>query len=178
MPHFKTSGFFNHRQIAIPNLTDPSRELWIGYSQVGDSPFYYFLAALPLRLLKDAPIPTQLYAGRLVSLLFYLLTIWAAIQFAAELTPPGSPLRWLLPLFLALLPGFTEFMTALNNHTAAIGLGSVWIWLAVTAYPARTQVDGYPLLILSDRLVLHYPADRVDHDPVVPIGFSPDFHPP
>lgn len=112
------------------NLDNPKKEIWIGYSQTGDLPLYYFLTSIPLRLIKQAPITNQLYATRIVSLIFYLITIWAGMMLAAEIASPESQVRWMLPMFLATLPGLAEFMTATNNHTLAIGLMSLWIWIA------------------------------------------------
>lgn len=117
-----------------PDLNAPADQpIWIGqYPQVGDQPLYYTLAAIPLRIAtKDAPIETQLYLVRAVSLLLFLLTITAAYGFIAELTPAAHPLRWLLPLCLALLPAFTDLMTAANNDVAAIAAFSLFLWGSV-----------------------------------------------
>ena len=46
-----------------------------GYSQLDEPPLYYGLASLPMRLFFPAEVTNQLYAGRLVSLLLFLLTI-------------------------------------------------------------------------------------------------------
>lgn len=128
----KRAGFYDGR-MDPPDLSNfgPQDNLYPAYSQVGDPFFYYWLVSLPLRLLKNAPFETQLIAGRLVSIVFLLLTLWAARQMMLELTAPGSALRWMVPLFLALFPGLVEFMSGLSNVTAAIGLVSVWLWLAV-----------------------------------------------
>lgn len=126
------TGFYEGR-MDPPNPADfdPQENLYPAYSQVGDPFFYYLLVSLPLRLLKNASFETQLIAGRLVSVAFLLLTLWAAYQMMLELTPPGSSLRWMVPLFLALFPGLVEFMSGLSNVAAAIGLVSVWLWLGV-----------------------------------------------
>lgn len=113
-----------------PDYGDAERPAWIGISQVGDPPLYYWLVSLPLRLLPETEFTTQLYAGRLVSLLLYLLSLAAAWLFAYEITVDDT-LAALLPLSLALLPGFADIMTALNNDALAIAAASWVLWAAV-----------------------------------------------
>ena len=144
------SGFFARRTDSPPNLADPSRPIWAGVTQLSDPPFYYILDALPIFVLRGAPINTQLVGGRIFSLVFFLLTLWAAYQILCELTPPKSYLRWLVPLFLALLPGFAEFMSAVNNHVAAIGLISIWLLVAVRLIKRGLTLDYVAFLILLD----------------------------
>lgn len=102
-----------------------------GYSQLHEPPFYYLAASIPLRFLKNEKIEIQLYAARMVSLLFYLITIFAAWKVAQELSPPGHVIRWLLPLSLIFLPSFTDLMTAVNSDTAAVAVSSLFIWISV-----------------------------------------------
>jgi hypothetical protein len=114
-----------------PNLTDPSKPLWIGISQLIDPPMYYIIESIPFFILKGTAIDLQLYTGRIVSLLFLLLTIYCAYKITQELTPADHPLQWMVSLFIALLPGFVEFMTSINNYVAAIGLFSFWLLLSI-----------------------------------------------
>jgi hypothetical protein len=114
-----------------PNLLSVDAPVWIGISQTEDLPLYYWLVALPLRLFKTSDITFQLYVGRFVSLLFYLLTILAAYGVMVTLTRSGSPLRWLVPLSIALLPSFVDLMTAVNNDTSAIAIFSLFLWCSV-----------------------------------------------
>jgi hypothetical protein len=112
-----------------PDLSNPDQEIKIpGYSQLHEPPGYYLLASLPLRFLPIKGIVTQLHVLRLVSLALYLLTILAAWGIARELTPSAHPLRWILPLSLVLLPGFTDVMTAVNNDCAAVAVCSFFLW--------------------------------------------------
>ena len=125
------SGFFKRRGSTPPNVTDPTQPLWIGLSQLSDPPLYYIIVAIPLFLLQHSPIEVQLYLGRLVSLSLFLLTIWVAWKLISELTPDKHPLRWAVPLFMALLPGYVELMTAINNHAAGISFFSIWLLISV-----------------------------------------------
>jgi hypothetical protein len=114
-----------------PNLTDPSQPIWIGVSQLVDPPLYYVTEAIPLFILRGTSINLQLYIGRIVSLLFLLLTIYSGYKLTQELTPINHPLQWMVPLFISLLPAFVEFMTAVNDFVAAISLFSLWLWISV-----------------------------------------------
>ena len=89
-------------------------------------------------------VTAQLYAGRLISLFLYLLTILAAWGTARELTSSGNILRWLLPVSLALLPGFTDAMTALNNDGAAVAVFSWFVWGSI-----RLLKSGFSLADLG-----------------------------
>ncbi len=115
----------------LPDLNVQNEPIWIGLSQLGDPPLYYLLASLPLRLLTSSDVTRQLYAGRLVSLGLYLVSILAAWGVMKELVPEGNPLRWMVPVSMVLLPGYTDLMTAMNNDVGAIMLFSLFLWGSV-----------------------------------------------
>ncbi len=124
------AGFFKRLTFA-PDLDDPTGKVWIApVTQLEDPPLYYLLAAAAMKPLDRQAILAQLYAGRLVSLGLFLLTLAIAWGVAAELTPPGSALRWMLPLSMALLPGFVDVMTSLNNSVGAVAFFSLFLWEA------------------------------------------------
>lgn len=102
-----------------PNLLSVSEPIWIGISQTSGLPLYYLAVALPLIIIHYSDIAFQLYAGRFVSLSFYLITIIAAYGIICEITPKKNPLRWMLPFTLAILPGFTDIMTSVNDDAGA-----------------------------------------------------------
>lgn len=118
-------GFFDGLGQPPSPLTAPA---WIGISQLADPPVYYWLAALPLRLVRTSDITFQLYLARLVSLSLYLLSLAAAYGCMAELTPVGHPLRWLTPAALVLLPGYTDAMSAVNNDVGAAAFMALFLW--------------------------------------------------
>jgi hypothetical protein len=122
------SRFFDYRgfPFGTPSLSD--NPPWIGAIQVGDPPLYYWLAALPMRVLPPLAVETQLYAGRLVSLVMYLLTILAAWGLMGEVLPPRHALRWMVPATLALLPGFADIMTSVNSDVGAVMVYTLWLW--------------------------------------------------
>lgn len=115
-----------------PNLLAVSEPIWIGISQAGDVPAYYLLVSLPLRLVQGSDITFQLYLGRLVSLVLYTLNIFAAYGIVAQVTRQGSALRWVVPLSLVCMPGFTELMTAVNNDVGAVAFFSFFLWASVS----------------------------------------------
>lgn len=113
-----------------PNIQN-DEPIDIGVSQVGDLPLYYSVASLPLRFLKDASFDTQNRAIRLVSLSFFLLTIYISWKIAEETFPLNHPLRWMVPLFLALLPGFADVMTSISNDVGAVLAYSLFLLFSV-----------------------------------------------
>ena len=98
----------------LPNLLQ-STPIEIGIPQIDDYPVYYWLAALPLRLLVGNDVTLQLYAARAASLFLFLVSILGGWGLIRELTHPESMLRWLIPVCLALLPAYADIMTAVNN---------------------------------------------------------------
>jgi len=136
-----------------PDLSG-SAPIPIGITQTGREPLYYFLASLPLRLMHNSDITLQYYAARSISFLLYLLiliVIWYAL---GEILRADHPLRWMVPAFLALLPGFIDAMTAVNNDVAAVLSASLFLWAGL-----RFIKKGYSigrLLFLGLSLILCY----------------------
>jgi hypothetical protein len=122
---------------------------WIGLSQVGDPPVYYLLAALPLRFLHGSGIEVQLYASRLISLALYLTTILFGWAIMAELTRPGHFLRWMVPISIALLPGFVDMMTAVNSEVGAVAAVSFFLWAAIYLLRRGPSVIGIFFIIVA-----------------------------
>ncbi len=115
-----------------PDPNSTAGPVWIGtYSQFDEPFLYYALAGIPLVFLTDQDIDIQLYSARMVSLFLLLVTIACGYGVTVELTKPGNPLRWLIPISMALLPGFVDLMTAVNNDTAAIAASSLALWMSV-----------------------------------------------
>jgi hypothetical protein len=121
-----------------PNLLSIEEPIWIGISQTAGLPLYYTLVALPLWVVQYTDITFQLYLARCVSLLLYLGTIVAAYGIAGEISVQNDPLRWLLPITVALLPGFVDVMTAVNDDVGATAVFSLFLWAGV-----RLIVKGF-----------------------------------
>lgn len=125
-----------------PNLIgeDP---IWIGISQIGELPLYYWIAALPLRIIRFTDVTFQLRIVRFVSFLFFLVTIVAAYGIACELTKKNHPLRWLLPASIAVLPSFVDIMTSVNDDVGAVVFFSIFLWIGI-----RLIIQGFSWLRL------------------------------
>jgi hypothetical protein len=123
-------GFFRDLDINT-NLLSNNKPIWIGISQIGSVPLYYWLSAIPLRFLRAMDVTQQLYVVRFGSLILYLVTIIAAYGIAVELTPVRHPLRWLLPFSILMLPGFIDIMTAANDDVGAVAFFSLFLWTGI-----------------------------------------------
>ncbi len=135
-------GFFDHLNYQ-PVVGPPSVKMKTpGFSQLSEPPFYYLVASLPIRLIPARGLVAQLIAARMASMMFLLITVLAGWGVAHELSPLGHPIRWMLPISLALTPAFVDLMTAVNNDAAAIAISSVILWLSV-----RMMVRGFSWLL-------------------------------
>jgi hypothetical protein len=122
------SGFFRPLGF-LPDVKSETVPAWIGpISQLNNPPLYYLMGAIPLKLLQSRGVDTQLIALRFLSLSLYLLTIFSAWGVARETTRTGHPLRFYLPITVALLPGFADVMTAVNSDAAAVAFISMCLW--------------------------------------------------
>jgi hypothetical protein len=121
-------GFYKDFGV-IPELDSPDQPVTIGgYSQLNDPPIYYWIVSLPLRFMNGWNVTAQMYMGRLVSLIMYLITVMIAWGITREITSPGHPLRLLVPGTLALLPGYVDIMTSINNDVGAVLVMSLSLW--------------------------------------------------
>lgn len=141
------NGFFAHLGYS-PEIGPPSEKVRIpGYSQLDEPPLYYTIASLPLRLIPDRGVDAQMYAARLVSWLFFLLTILFAGGTAFVLAPAGHALRWMLPATIAFTPAFVDLMSAVNNDAAAIALSAAVLWVCVRL--VRYGFSAFDLALLA-----------------------------
>ncbi len=121
-------GFYEGMSIQ-PDFDSVEKPVWIGDApQLANPPLYYIIASAPSILLDIDDVTRQLYAARFTSLFLYLLTIIAAWGVVSEFTERGHPIRLYLPMTLALLPGFADTMTAVNNDAAAVVFVSLTLW--------------------------------------------------
>jgi len=145
----KEHNFFNSPPLQeVAKYADQIDPVWIGVPQVGDPPLYYWIVALPVRLLLNQPIEIQLYAGRLVSLLLWLGVLFISWLFAKEVSPINHSFRWMLPNSLALLPAFAEHSTALNNDIAATFIYSLIIFFGTRLIKNGVSFGNITILIL------------------------------
>lgn len=116
-----------------------------------DAPFYYSLSSLPLRLpvLQRMSFAVQDRIVRFMSVLVFLLTLWIAWGVTGEVFHVGHPLRWMSVLFMALLPGFADAMTAINDDVGAILAFSIFFWIAIALVRRGFSLRRLILLVLS-----------------------------
>ncbi|MFC2043249.1 ArnT family glycosyltransferase [Chloroflexota bacterium] len=135
------NGFYGgmgaQREIPIPS----DRAQVPGVSQFDEPPFYYYLVSLPIRIFNPVDVKLQLYISRIVSLIAYLASILIAWGITREITPPGNLLRMVVPFSLAMLPGYTDIMTSVNNDVGAVIIVSLSLWGGL-----RLIVRGFSIL--------------------------------
>ena len=125
----KRYGWYARRNYT-PNFSG-TKPIWIGASQTGGQPAYYFVAALPLRLVRGQNMTLQYNVARLTSLLLYLLTILVIWKAMGELVPKGHALQWIVTAFIALLPAFTDTMISVNDDVGAALVSCIFLWLSL-----------------------------------------------
>ncbi len=135
------NGFFRDLRWS-PDFSVQDEPVNIGFSELVHPPAYYLLVSLPLRFLRFTDMAIQLYAARFVSLLLYLVSIMAAWGVMVELVPPKDSLCWMVPATIALLPGFTDLMTAVNNDVGAVALFSLFLWGCVYLVRRGFSIGG------------------------------------
>jgi hypothetical protein len=121
--------------------------MWIGTPQTGDKltvGYYYFLS-LPLRLIGGTSTLFQYKFCRLISLLIFLSTIFLAWKIAELIFSRDHPLRWMVPLFLATLPGFIDIMLSVSNDVAAVFSYSFFLVASIRLFVRQKT----PISILS-----------------------------
>jgi hypothetical protein len=116
----------------VPPKFESDKPVYIGASQAGDPPLYYWIISLPLRLLKNTSYEIQNYAGRLIAVLLFLATLYVVWKAMGELSGEGHPLQWLTTIFIALLPGLTDTMTSISNDAGAVLIFSIFLWIGIS----------------------------------------------
>lgn len=117
---------------AHPNLLLQNQEIDIGFSQINKRWLYYGFIGGFLKGVPTSDILLQLHLGRSLSLALFVVCLFCSTRIARELTPENSPIRWMLPLTIALLPGFVDIMTAVNDDVGAIAFFSLFLWAGVS----------------------------------------------
>jgi len=124
-----SSGQDNIYNISRRDLKDDPINL--GGSPIGRKVAYYWVISLPLRLVRGQPVLLQLYVARLGSLSLFLISLWLAWLLMRELVTETHPLRWMVPVFLALLPGYVDNMTSVHDDVISAVVGALFLWLSV-----------------------------------------------
>jgi len=137
------SGQENLYNVSRKRLKDDP--IVLGFPMVGRKPVYYWTVSWSLRLVRNQPVLTQLYVARTVSLAMFVVSLWLAWLLMRELVKENHPLQWLVPLFLALLPGYVDNMTSVHDDVIGAVVAALFYWLSV-----RIIIKGFsPLLTLA-----------------------------
>lgn len=123
------SGQENLYNVSIRDLNDDPIDL--GGSPVGRKGAYYWVVSWPLRLVQGQPVLLQLYVARLTSMGLFLLSLWLTWLLMGELVTERHPLRWMVPVFLALLPGYVDNMTSVHDDVIGAVVAALFLWLSV-----------------------------------------------
>jgi hypothetical protein len=123
-------GFWKGKQTPVIQFwSDQPPE--IGTSELQHPPLYYALQATPQLLVAHQDVETQLYLARLDSVLLNLVVVASAYGLLSELLPRRQWLPLAVATFVALLPPFTDLMSAVNNDAGAVACVSLLLWAAV-----------------------------------------------
>lgn len=152
-----------------PDLTAPEPAL-LGFDQRLHPPLYYTLAALPVRWLLDRPVEEQLFAGRMVSVILYMLTVVTAWRIAVTLSPASPLLQHSIPLLVLLSPPFADIMTAVNNDVLLNFSLTVVILGAVLLI--RDGLRPLPLALIGVGMVVAFMTKRTALVMLFPLGFA------
>lgn len=98
----------------VPDLLGP-QPAQIGSDQRIHPPLYYRIVAGVVAPLQGAPVEAQLYAGRLVGVALYTLTIICFWRVAVTVVPDEPLIQIALPLLALLAPAFADLMSAVNS---------------------------------------------------------------
>jgi len=133
----------------LPNLLEVNKPVEIGISQVGDLPIYYFLASIPLRIMKYTDITWQLYCVRFVSVLLFVFTIWLALKTSNLIFGDDHPLAWMAALYLSFLPALVDLMSAVNNDVSAITFFTLFGYAGVRLLKKGINLFNLGLLLIA-----------------------------
>lgn len=123
------SGYENLFNVSPKSLKD--NPINIGGIPVDRKPVYYWLASLPLRLIREQSVLVQLYVARLTSFVLFLFSLWLGWLVMEELIPKENPLQWMLPFSLALLPGYVDNMTSVHDDVIGAVVAILFLWLSI-----------------------------------------------
>lgn len=124
------NGFY-HELGGSPNLLLKDVRIDVGLSQINPRRIYYVFLSLFFRLISGSDLRFQLYLGRFVSLCLFGLSLLISRRIITELTLPEHPLRWMVPASIALLPGYVDIMTAVNDDVGAAAIFIVFLLVSV-----------------------------------------------
>jgi len=111
-----------------PQTIEQAQALFFMPTQIGhDPPLYFWLAALPVRLLSEQSVETQLLAVRLLGIVFLAGAVLCAYGAARELSL-GAGYALVVGLIVALQPMFVFIGIGAGNDGMANLIGAALCW--------------------------------------------------
>lgn len=119
-------NFYNDK-VVPPNMLSTQDPPSIIYPQINDRPLYYLLVSIPLFFTRGSDIELQLYLARIISWILYFGTVSISRKIVSQVLYTNHILTLLLPICLALFPGFTHIMTSVNDDVGATFFFSLFL---------------------------------------------------
>lgn len=142
----------------------------IGYDEKVHPPLYYAVISLPIAVMRYFPVEHQLYAGRLLTIVFYVLMVLCAWRIATIVAPTNQLLQVGIPLLLLLMPALANQMSAINND--ALVNFSITVLFLGCVYLIRDGCKPIPLCLVLLSTVVAIMAKRTAVVGVVPLIFA------
>lgn len=133
--------------IWFPGQYDPNRPNMA--HQVHQPPLYYLLVGLSMRVLGIHDVTMQLYAGRLMSVIFATFVVFISYLTVRELFPQTYDLQIAVPTFIVLLPMHTFVTSAVMNDVLAELLVSILIYLLTVMLVKGLTVSRVGLVLVT-----------------------------
>lgn len=119
----------------LPAALEPFNTFTLNWPAVYTAihPPLYYLVAWPVYALAGSDWLARLYLPRLVSVPFFLLTVWLAYRLARVLFPDDDFMALTTPAWVAFQPQLAFEGAIVNNDMLSIAAGALLLLLCVTA---------------------------------------------
>ncbi|HBY92847.1 MAG: glycosyltransferase family 39 protein [Ardenticatenaceae bacterium] len=122
--------FWALQHLSLPNLRLPVMPDMV-ISQAMHMPLYYMLAVPLIRLAWPVDLLLGLFAGRVLSVVCLVATVWLAWLTTRQLFPDDRLIQRAVPVVVAFLPPHTDIGSAFNNDELASFFGALFIFFMV-----------------------------------------------
>jgi len=146
----KEFRFWQINELATPDQPILFSAIFPGATALNQAPLYYLICAGVVSLFPVTSVISGMYICRLISLVFWLGTVYLTIKLAREYLGPGNPMSILPPILVIILPVPAMNACVVNNDSLAIFLATTIIYVMVKALKrgARLQ-DMFVVMVLS-----------------------------
>lgn len=123
----KTFRFWQINELKQPDDLSSFSSIYHGATALNQAPLYYCLCAAVISLCSIQSVIVGLYACRLVSLCFWLVTVYLTLKMARLVLGQQNPLSLLPPIMIGLLPMPAMNAILVNNDALAVCLSTALI---------------------------------------------------